>query len=223
MLTNIGLMEKGRLAEIEALYLSLYGVALLLWLGAWQAEAAGGPRTPLRTWVLPWGVLGLGLLAKGPTHLLFFYAVVTAVLWFSGRLRDLWNPAHLAGVVLMLGIFFAWALPYLRHTDAQRVGGVWYAQLAGRMEVNQSFHLGPWLLNVPRGLVNFLPWVVLLPLAWRGQVGEAAAPAVVRGLRWAVAGCFLAVSLAPGGQPRYTLPLLVPASVLARADPRARR
>ena len=41
-LTNIGLMEKGRLAEIEALYLSLFGIALCLWLGAWQREGRDG-------------------------------------------------------------------------------------------------------------------------------------------------------------------------------------
>ncbi len=220
-LTNIGLMEKGRLAEIEALYLGLYGIALLLWLGAWHAGATHARRTPIRTWVLPWVVLGLGLLAKGPLHLLFFYAVVVAVLTCAGRLRDLWNWAHLVGVLLMLGVFVSWALPYLHRIDAGRVGGVWYAQVAGRLEVGETFRLVPWLLNVPRGLVNFLPWVVLLPLAWRwrpprptGLRPDDLAAAIVRGLRWAVGGCFLVVSFAPGGQPRYALPLLTPASVL---------
>ncbi len=223
-LTNIGLMEKGRLAEIEALYLGLYGIALLLWLGAWHAEVAGARRTPVRTWIVPWVVLGFGLLAKGPLHLLFFYAVVVAVLAFAGRLRDLWTPAHFVGVALMLGLFAAWAVPYLHRIDAGRVGTVWSAQLTGRLEVGESFRLVPWLLSAPRALVNFLPWVVLLPLAWRWQPSEtmlaAASPgdhatfAIARGLRWALAGCFLAVNLAPGGQPRYTLPLLTPASVL---------
>src|SRR3569623_1157484 len=32
-LTSIGFIEKGRLIEIEALYMSLYGMALALWLG----------------------------------------------------------------------------------------------------------------------------------------------------------------------------------------------
>ena len=98
LLTNIGLMEKGRLAEIEALYLSLYGIALLLWLGAWRREAdTPGARPTWRAWTLPWVFLGLGLLTKGPLHLVFFYVVVLAVLWCAGRVRDLWNWPHLAG------------------------------------------------------------------------------------------------------------------------------
>lgn len=222
LLTNIGLMEKGRLAEIEALYLSLYGIALCLWLGAWRRDAATGARPSWRAWTLPWLFLGLGLLTKGPLHLVFFYGIVIAILVCSRRWRDLWNPAHLAGVVLMLGIFAVWAVPYLQQTSARGAGGVWLAQFQGRMEVNETFRFQNWLLNIPRGLVNYLPWVVLLPLAWRRSSAPAAFTppdaaldlAILRGLRWGVGVGFLAVSLAPGGQPRYTLPLLVPASIM---------
>ena len=63
LLTNIGLMEKGRLAEIESLYLSLYGLALLTWLGAWRhdadraraAVASGFPGKPGRCRSCSWG------------------------------------------------------------------------------------------------------------------------------------------------------------------------
>lgn len=221
-LTNIGLMEKGRLAEIEALYLSLTGIAVVLWLGAWRRDVTtGGRRRSWGTWTLPWVFLGLGLLTKGPVHLLFFYATVVGVLVCAGRGRDLLNGPHLVGVVVMLAIFGAWAVPYWQQTAAGGAGRVWWAQFQGRMEVNETFHLRAWALNIPRGLVNYLPWTVLLPLAFRrvppaaDETAEAALDrAVARGLRWAVAGCFLVVSLAPGGQPRYTLPLLTPASVL---------
>ena len=219
-LTNIGLMEKGRLAEIEALYISLYGIALALWLAGWRrdalaAEAGAPPRPGWRTWTLPWVFLGLGLLTKGPLHLLFFYGVVVAVVGLAGRWRDLLNPAHFVGIILMLTIFAAWAVPYFHATAADRAGGVWLAQFQGRLEVNEGFRFGAWLLNIPRGLVNFLPWTVLLPLLWRAlpEAVPAVDRALLRGLRWAALGGFLTVSLAPGGQPRYTLPLLVPAAV----------
>ncbi|MBE7156827.1 MAG: glycosyltransferase family 39 protein [Rhodospirillales bacterium] len=221
-LTNIGLMEKGRLAEIEALYLSLTGIAVVLWLGAWRRDVtARGGRRSWGTWTLPWVFLGLGMLTKGPIHLLFFYAVVSGVLVCAGRRKDWFCWPHLVGVGLMLAIFGAWAVPYLRQTAASGAGGVWLAQFQGRMEVNEKFRLAAWALNVPRGLINYLPWAALLPLAWRSTpTGPVENPdaaldrAVARGLRWAVAGCFLVISLAPGGQPRYTLPLLTPASVL---------
>jgi len=38
-------------------------------------------RSPWLTWIVPWIFLGLGWLAKGPTHLVFFYALVLALLW----------------------------------------------------------------------------------------------------------------------------------------------
>ena len=220
VLTNLGLLEKGRLAEIEALYISLYGMALALWLGGWRDDTlradSGLPPRRWRTWTVPWVLLGLGLLTKGPLHLFFFYAVVLAVVGSARRWRDLLTAEHLAGILLMLAIFALWAVPYLHQTAAHRAGGVWLAQFQGRLEVNEQFRFGVWLLNIPRGLINFLPWVVLLPLVWRPAPGDwpDADRALLRGGRWAVLGCFLAVSLAPGGQPRYTLPLLVPASVL---------
>lgn len=211
-LTNIGLMEKGRLAEIEGLYVPLFGIALFLWLGAWRAGGGGW-----RTWILPWLFLGIGTLAKGPMHVLFFYGIVGCVLWSAGQLRELLNPRHFLGVVLMLAIFALWAVPYLRMTAADRVGEVWRAQIEGRLEVNEGFHFKGWILNVPRGLANYLPWVVLLPLLWRPGLGDGwprEDQAILRGGRLALAVGFLAVSLAPGGLPRYTLPLFALASAL---------
>src|SRR5881398_3992255 len=75
-LTNIGMIEKGRLIEIEALYVSLCGLAIIFWLSfSVQRKSAW------LIWVSAAIFLGLGLLAKGPTHLIFFYAIVFAVVW----------------------------------------------------------------------------------------------------------------------------------------------
>src|SRR5438477_7282670 len=73
-LTSFGLIEKGRLIEIEALYVSLFALAFIRWL-SWHTQN----RSLWFTWIVPWVFLGLGLLAKGPTHLFFFYAIVLAV------------------------------------------------------------------------------------------------------------------------------------------------
>jgi 4-amino-4-deoxy-L-arabinose transferase-like glycosyltransferase len=223
MLTGIGMMEKGRLAEIEGMYISLSGLALVSWLALWRRTllAPGDGRLVWLAWTVPWVFVGLGLLTKGPLHLVFFYAVVLGVLLAARRTGELWRWPHLAGVGLMLAIFAAWAVPYLHLAAPGRVGHVWTGQMANRFEIDEGFHPGSWALNIPRGLVNFVPWVVLLPMLWRrvppgaaGDLAVATDMAILRGGRWALAACFLGVSLAPGGQPRYTLPLLVPASVL---------
>src|SRR4051794_33478778 len=88
-LTNIGIIEKGRLIEIEALYVSLCGLAIILWLSFFLEK-----KSPWLTWLPASVFLGLGLLAKGPTHLIFFYGIVIAVLayWKDWRVLFYSSP-----------------------------------------------------------------------------------------------------------------------------------
>src|SRR5206468_6307860 len=74
-LTSFGLIEKGRLIEIEALYVSLFALAFICWLTWWEQK-----RSPWLIWIVPWIFLGFGWLAKGPIHLIFFYSIALAVL-----------------------------------------------------------------------------------------------------------------------------------------------
>lgn len=48
-LTNFGMIEKGRLIEIEALYISLFAFAFVCWLSWWEEK-----RSPWLTWLVPW-------------------------------------------------------------------------------------------------------------------------------------------------------------------------
>jgi hypothetical protein len=47
-MTNIGMIEKGRLIEIEALYISLCGLAIIFWLSFWVQR-----KSPWLVWVVP--------------------------------------------------------------------------------------------------------------------------------------------------------------------------
>jgi len=156
-LTNFGLLEKGRMIEIEALYVSLTALAFIFWLSWWKEKRWLG-------WTVPWIFLGLGLLAKGPLLLVFFYAVVIAILWQAGEMERLWKWPHLVGILLMLGIFAGWAVPCLQMVQAGHVASVWSQQFTGRIS-GDDFKLGEWLLNIPRGIAYLLPWIVLLPFA----------------------------------------------------------
>jgi 4-amino-4-deoxy-L-arabinose transferase-like glycosyltransferase len=207
-MVNFGMIEKGRLIEIEALYVSLFGLGLICWLSWWERR-----RSAWLMWIVPSVFLGLAVLAKGPVHLLFFYAVVVAVLHRTGELRKLRHPAHLVGILILLGIFAAWAVPYWQTMRASNLAETWSVQLTGRF-TGADFKLGHWLLNIPRGLAYFLPWALLLPL-----VPGAAWPAsrdrnLSHALAWSCAIPFLVVNLLPGALPRYSMPVLVPASWL---------
>ncbi|HEY1581634.1 MAG TPA: glycosyltransferase family 39 protein [Chthoniobacterales bacterium] len=204
-LTNFGLLEKGRMIEIEALYISLTALAFICWLSWWRE-----PRLRWIAWTVPWIFLGLGLLAKGPLHLLFFYAVVVAVLWQARELRRLWSWPHLLGLVLMLSIFAAWAIPSLETVQAGHVANVWSRQFSGRMS-GEDFKFANWLLNIPRGLAYLLPWAALLPFARFRLLEETETRRFCRALSLGIALPFLIVSLMPGALPRYNMPLLAPA------------
>jgi 4-amino-4-deoxy-L-arabinose transferase-like glycosyltransferase len=204
-LTNFGLLEKGRLIEIEAVYVSLTALAFIFWLSWWKEP---GRRWP--AWIVPWIFLGLALLAKGPLALFFFYAVVIATLWQVNELRQLWRWPHLVGLLLMLGIFALWATPYLEMTRAGHVASVWSRQFSGRVS-GEDFHLGDWLLNIPRGIAYLLPWVALFPFARIAELENEPERNFARALSLGIIIPFLVVSLVPGALPRYTMPLLAPA------------
>jgi len=207
-LTNIGIIEKGRLIEIEALYVSFCGLAIIFWLSFFLQK-----ESPWLTWLPASVFLGLGLLAKGPTHLLFFYGIVIAVLAYWKDWRVLVHPAHFVGLVVMIGIAAAWAIPFVHATTSQVAVDKWSSQYTGRLK-GADFKFFEWIQNVPRGLIYFLPWLLLFPFARFSKLQNQSEQRLARALSWGTAVPSLAVDLAPGGLARYIMPAIVPASWL---------
>ena len=203
-LTNLGVLEKGRLIEIEALYVSLCALAIICWLSWWTEK-----RSPWLIWTVPWIFLGLGWLAKGPTLLVFFYAVVLAVLWQEKRWRALFHPAHFAGIAVMLGLFAAWAVPFYEMTAREQPVEKWSGQFIGRL-TGDFFRPHVWVSTLPRGLIYFLPWLLFLPLLRLRKFADERQRALMRALIWGSAVPFIAVALVPGGAARYSLPAMAP-------------
>jgi len=207
-MTNIGMIEKGRLIEIEALYVSLCGLATIFWLSCWVQK-----KSPWLIWIPPSIFLGLGLLAKGPTHLVFFYAVVVAVLWRAKDWRLLLHPAHFAALAIILVIPAAWAIPFLHSTTTQVAMDKWSSQYTGRLK-GIDFKFFGWIQNIPRGLMYFLPWLLLFPFARFSKFHDESHRQLARALAWGIAVPFVAVNLVPGSVARYSMPVIVPASWL---------
>ena len=207
-MTNIGMIEKGRLIEIEALYVSLCGLATIFWLSCWVQK-----KSPWLIWIPPSIFLGLGLLAKGPTHLVFFYAVVVAVLWRAKDWRLLLHPAHFAALAIILVIPAAWAIPFLHSTTTQVAMDKWSSQYTGRLK-GIDFKFFSWIQNIPRGLMYFLPWLLLFPFARFSKFHDESHRQLARALAWGIAVPFVAVNLVPGSVARYSMPEIVPASWL---------
>jgi 4-amino-4-deoxy-L-arabinose transferase-like glycosyltransferase len=207
-MTNIGMIEKGRLIEIEALYISLCSLAIIFWLSFFIQR-----KSPWLIWIPASIFLGLGLLAKGPVHLIFFYAIVFAVVWHMKEWRLLIHPAHFAGLAIMLGIFAAWAIPLLHSTTTHVVAAKWSNQFTGRLQ-GIDFKFVSWIQNIPRALIYFLPWVLLFPFVRFSKFHDYAAQRLAGALAWGIAVPFLAINLVPGAVPRYSMPVIAPASWL---------
>ncbi len=204
-LINAGIIEKGRLVEIEGLYVSLCALAIIFWLSFWEQK-----KSAWLTWTVPFVFLGLGWLAKGPLHLLFFYGVVIAVIWKERNWRALFHPAHFVGMVVMLGIFAAWAIPFLQATGHATATTKWSQQFTGRLR-GSDFEFGRWIFNIPHGVLYLLPWVIFLPLARSGNFAVEKDRQLAKALAWGALVPFVVVDLVPGSIPRYGMPALVPA------------
>ena len=204
-MTNIGMIEKGRLIEIEALYVSLCGLAIIFWLSFWEQK-----KSPWLVWIPSSVFLGLGLLAKGPIHLIFFYGIVLAVLWQGKDWRLLVHPAHFVGVALILAIPAAWAIPFVHRTTTEVAANKWSAQFTGRLE-GINFKFLSWIQNIPRSLMYFLPWLLLFPFARFSKFHDQAQRRFAHALTWGIALPFLGVNLVPGAVARYSMPAIVPA------------
>ncbi|HMF46326.1 MAG TPA: glycosyltransferase family 39 protein [Candidatus Udaeobacter sp.] len=207
-LTNIGIIEKGRLIEIEGLYVSLCGLAIIFWLSFFLQK-----KSPWLMWLPASVFLGLGLLAKGPTYLVFFYGIVIAVVAYWKDWRVLVHPAHLVGLVVMFGIAAAWAIPFVYSTTSQVAIEKWFGQYAGRLK-GVDFKFFDWIQNVPRALIYFLPWCLLFPFARFSKLPKQSEQRLASALSWGIVVPFLAINLVPSALPRYSMPAIVPASWL---------
>jgi 4-amino-4-deoxy-L-arabinose transferase-like glycosyltransferase len=205
-LTNLGLIEKGRMIEIEAIYVSLFAFAFFLWLILWQRKSS-----PWMIFVLPWIFLGLGLLAKGPANVVFFYLLVCAVLWKNHRLTDLLHPAHAMGLLCAGAIFAAWLIPYLDTLHSHAPMRVWAHEAAAAFH-GEKDRSENWWLNFPHGFAYFLPWILLVPFIRFPKIADSIQRETVRGLALGSTLLFVIILQIPGTLPRYVLPLMAPFS-----------
>jgi 4-amino-4-deoxy-L-arabinose transferase-like glycosyltransferase len=226
-LTNFAILETGRLAELEAVYVASSGIGLLIWVGSWIRGASGW-----KLWLFPAIFLSFAMLTKGPTHLIFFYGVVLPTLYFGKNLRALAHPAHWCALGLVIGLFAAWAVPCslaVGEHDPMGVWRFWIHQITSRASGSETghFHLTAWLLSFPNTLKNFLPWTLLLLFLWYRRSGDSLAAtgdtsgatidrreAWFQGGRLGMVVTSVLMSLLPSGSPRYLYPLFVVPCVL---------
>lgn len=222
LLTTAAVVDKGRLAEIEAADMALTGMACAVWLEGW----AGG-RLSAGRWATTGLLLGLALLAKGPAHLPFFFALVvlcSGPAVFTGELRR--GPFWLGMACLLLPALL-WLLAIREHWAA--AAAVWQGEMTDRFQ-----QATPWpalllrALREPLGsLLNLMPWaplalVLVRPAAWRELDGPQRR--FVRATAWLALVTVVLLPAIPGYRPRYSMPVYGPLLMaLALGGERLRR
>ena len=222
ILTTIGAVEKGRLAEIEAMFFSLSGIGMLGWLAGWYR---GGSPWARWLWAGVW--FGLASLAKGPVFLPFFYAIAGIALWKNGQRRELWHPAHFAGLALSIFMPLPWVMATrerlaLLPADPSATGQthMWLNQVVKRLDPSaidwKTYPLGPF-----ETLLLLSPWAIVALVLWRparrtwwpdlSQKDRA----LILGLGWGTLASGLVYALLPESRARFQLPLLAPVAALA--------
>jgi 4-amino-4-deoxy-L-arabinose transferase-like glycosyltransferase len=209
-MTNIAIVERGRQIEIESVYIALTGIAIILWLNVWSRN---GPGWLL--WLAPSIVLAFGMLVKGPYILIFFYSIVISVLCYSKKLKSLFSIWHFVGAGIILFLFCGWLWLAFQQTSASKMTSQMSGQLL--MRIITEFDFLYWGHNVVMEFVNFLPWLVFLPMLWDKKLISRIVPqylALFRGSRLGIVIGFCIITLMPKMEDRYIMPLIPIVSVL---------
>jgi 4-amino-4-deoxy-L-arabinose transferase-like glycosyltransferase len=109
----------------------------------------------------------------------------------------------------MLGIFGAWAIPFMHMVQSDKVMSKWSNQFVGRV-TGEFFSFSVWITTIPRALAYFLPWLLVTPFIRFSRLPEENDRKLARALVWSAALPLVIISLIPGGAPRYSLPVLIP-------------
>ena len=127
-MTTVLMATRGRLIEIEAMYVACTGMAVIWWMNVWSAK---GSRWLL--WLPPALFLAAGALAKGPFLGLVFYAVVVGVLLYERRLRELVSIQHIVAVAVICVICLGWVFWAKADSSGRAMTGQWSKQLGPRV------------------------------------------------------------------------------------------
>jgi 4-amino-4-deoxy-L-arabinose transferase-like glycosyltransferase len=207
------LPQYGRPGEIDLPFTALVTAAL----AAFEAGRRRG--SPLVQWVASQGLVGAGVLTKGFAPV-FVHPPAALVAWRRGMRVRPWAVG--LGLLLMLGVVAAWLVPYSRSGPILALSERLSAEVAQRTTDAPAGEALRHLVRYPIVLlVAAAPWS--LALLWLAHPrGREAARGLARDPWTAlalavVAWGVLVFAFVPGTLPRYLIPVLPFASVLAAA------
>jgi 4-amino-4-deoxy-L-arabinose transferase-like glycosyltransferase len=200
-------------AETEMVFIALVAGSLLVW--HW-GEVRGWP--PVRTWIISYVLVGLGVLCKGPQPPAYFLMAVGAYLLCTGQWRRLLGRAHWIGAAAGAAVVLAWLVPCALRTSWPEVWGIFMNDTSSRFRDWKVLDVLVHLVQFPLEVLGCtLPWsLFLFAFASRGlrrSLGEARPHALFTATCLATA--FPTCWLPPEGQTRYIAPVYPCLAVLS--------
>jgi 4-amino-4-deoxy-L-arabinose transferase-like glycosyltransferase len=195
----------GEQAETEMVFISLVSSSLIMWhwgmIRGWPAAI---------TWVSGYTLMALAVLCKGPQPPVYFVGAVVVYSYFTGRLRDLFTPAHLLGALVGTAIISAWLIPCLMQEGWSVTKRIIFSDTGIRFQDWEIGRFSAHLVQYPLEVIGCtLPWSLLL-LAFvsrdfRRSLVPARSIALFMGI--AVLVAFPTCWIPPDAQTRYFTPL----------------
>ncbi len=197
-------------------------LSLLVIAGIASLWRIGTGRHGAGEWVIFGGILGLGVLAKGPVVLVHLFPALGLIGVWGGvppAGRQILRGTGLA-VLVALGVISVWLVPALLTGDAAFRHELLWTQTAARVTGEMGHGRPLWFLVALLPVIAF-PW----GWSWRVWIGVGRSWRADRGLWlcliWFLGGVVV-LSLVGGKQAHYLLPQLPAlALVMARALPEA--
>ena len=170
-LSTVGLVQKGRLAEIDSLFVLFVLVTLLIWFIGYERK-----WRPTLLWSISLSILGIGFLAKGPQIIAYLYLSIFGYLILRKDLRYFFSLSHLAGICCFLAMLMIYLSFVLQKIALDAYIAMWVAQIAERQTTTVDSAFIKHFIQYPfTAIGEFSPWIVfLLPLVFHKSVRQQA-------------------------------------------------
>jgi 4-amino-4-deoxy-L-arabinose transferase-like glycosyltransferase len=211
LLTSYLFWSKGGMGQIDMLLLGLEMCAIALLFSADQSP---------QTWryVGAFALMGLGILAKGPVGLIIPIGIYLSVSLATGNIRKALTWRWLWGIGLALLFPLCWLLlAKLNGAPDSYFDEILFKQNIGRVTGNFGGHVKPFYYYAKYLLIDFLPWIFLVPgsllILFRGEQDRSKVRALLAWIFFVV----LFFSLSSSKRNLYILSVYPAASLLLAA------
>jgi 4-amino-4-deoxy-L-arabinose transferase-like glycosyltransferase len=157
-LCMVGLLKKGREAEIESLHFFLIAAVLLIWINGYVRQ-----WKPSVLWGTSLTLVGIGFLSKGPQVVFFFYMTVVPYLLVRRKMSLFFSRGHVLGLFLLIFVLSLYMLSVLQWTTFDRYMQTWISEGVQRTESRHTFTFLQHLISYPFEVAaSLMPCVLFL-------------------------------------------------------------